>query len=194
MRNSILYILLALGASVVVHAQANDSVPDKVYLVSTQVGGGYAADLSHYTDEKGLDVNRNQFYTYAQLRWLPGNLLTGSLEVGYLNFYSVTSEHNNGKSVRSAVPVYLLFGMQPVQGLELQAGFGLGFLSSTVSGGSGQATSSAVSMATIGTISYLFPVADHLKIGAEGRFSYMDLYDDKTLGIGLVVRYQLFTY
>lgn len=163
------------------------------YFVHAQLGGGLNYDLSDFTGRPGLTVNRNQFFTYAQLRWLPGNLLTGALEVGYLNFYSVTAS-TGATSVRSAIPISIVFSMMPITNLEIAGGFGLGILSSRVSGAVGQAHSTSYSMLTMGTITYLIPVYADLSIGLEGRVTYMDFYDDKVLGVGAVIRYKLLQY
>ncbi len=196
MRTQLLLLLFALAGGFAIAQDSvgtNTEIDQKTYTLSGQVVGGYSRDLSDYTAQHGLTVNRDQFMAYAQLRWLPGNLLTGAVELGYLNLYSVKSE-GGGTSVRSAVPLFLVFSMEPLPGLETSLGYGIAFLASTVSGAAGEANSSAVSTAVMGSLAYLFPIGQDMQLGAEARFTYMDLYDDKLLGIGAVFRYRLLTY
>lgn len=165
----------------------------KEYNVSLQTAGGYINDISSYTGRSDLTINRNHYYGYGQVRWLPGNLLTGSIEVGYVRFYSVSAS-GGAYSVRSSIPISLTFSMEPFDGFEIAGGFGIGVLTSQVSGAVGTAHSSSVSMLTSGALTYLVSVGNSVKVGAEARISYMDLYDDKVVGLGFVVRYCLFSY
>lgn len=198
-----LFVMIVLGGVGFASSQTDTLLRDssevqkkhqvKEYTISVQASGGYSNDLSSYTGRSDLTVNRNHYYGYGQVRWLPGNLLTGSIEVGYVRFYSVSGS-GGAYSVRNAIPIALTFSMEPFYGFEIAGGFGLGVLSSQVSGTVGTAHSSSVSMLTSGAITYLVPVGSNVKVGAEARISYMDLYDDKVVGLGLVIRHCLFSY
>ncbi|MCO6467186.1 MAG: hypothetical protein J5I53_11300 [Bradyrhizobiaceae bacterium] len=180
-------------------AQArSQAMPDTVspssrYTVCIQAAGGYSRDFSEYQEQRFLEEHRDKGYGYCQIRWLPGHLLTGALEVGYLAMYSVTSV-SVGESQRSAVPIMLMFAMEPFDGLELSGGLGVALLSARVSGAVGVATSTSTSMATQGALSYAIGLTDRLKVGAEIRIAYLDLYDDKIFNAGLLFRYELLRY
>ena len=165
------------------------------YTFTGQVIGGYVRDLTEFEDTRNdLDVNRNQFSVAGRFLWRPGNLLSGGLEFGYMNFYSVSNDIG-GKAVRSVIPMYLVFSMTAWDRVDFGLGYGLGILSSNISGPAGDpVNSSTISTAWFLSTGYRHPINDKLSIGGEARYSNFDKLDDRTLSVSAVISYQLFEY
>ena len=196
--NRLLMLISLLCMCVPVAAQDNDSTgasEERSYTFTGQLIGGYVRDLTEFEDTRNdLDVNRNQFSVAARFLWRPGNLLSGGMEIGYMNFYSVSND-SGGKAVRSVVPMYLVFSMTAWDRVDFGLGYGIGILSSDISGRSGDPiVSSTISTAWFLSAGYRHPINDRLSIGGEARYSNFDKLDDRTLSISAVISYQLFEY
>ena len=189
--------LLLLGVLSAVAQNESMETPasnEKTYELTAMVGGGYSRDVSSFEDSRNdLSLNRNQFSLFGRVMWRPGNLLSGGLEFGYMNFYSV-SNNNGGKAVRNAIPLFLLFSMSPFDGLDVTVGYGFAFMGATVEGNAGSVSSSTSSTALMAALSYRYPVTDKLQIGGEARFSNFDHLDDRTISISAVVSYLITSY
>jgi len=192
--------VLGLMACSMVAASAQDGEPisapeTRPYSFTGIIGGGYVRNLTEFEDtQNDLDVNRNQFSVYGRFLWRPGNLLSGGLEFGYMNFYSVSNDRG-GKAVRSAIPLYLVFSMTLWDRVDLGIGYGVGLLSSTISGQAGDpVSSSTVSSSYLLSAGYHHPLNEQLSLGGEVRYSNFDKLDDQTLSVNVVLSYLLFEY
>jgi hypothetical protein len=196
-RSLTLMVLLAAVSLAKAQSEAEANTPtssEKTYTITALVGGGYSRDISQFeASQQGLTLNRNQFSLFGRVLWRPGNLLTGGLEVGTLNFYSV-SNSAGARSVRSAIPIYLLFSMSPVRGLDLGFGWGFAFMSSTAEGPNGSAGSSSFSKAIMTSAVYTYPISTDWRVGGEVRYSYFDHLDDHTFAVSAVVSYVISEY
>lgn len=195
-------IFLVVGLLIVAPwiAVAQDAEPIQApvtppYTITGQVIGGYVRDLTEFEDtQNDLDVNRDQFSVAGRFLWRPGNLLSGGLEFGYMNFYSV-SNSVGGKAVRSAIPLYLVFSMTAWDRVDFGIGYGIGLLSSNVSGPAGDpVTSSTVSTSYFLSTGYRHPIDARFSLGGEVRYSNFDKLDDQTLSVSAVISYRLFEY
>ena len=193
----VVLMLFVVAANNTASAQTDTAAKEEVlYSTSILLGGGYSRDVSDFsgTTTTDLDLNRNQFSVFARFLWKPGNLLTGGIEVGYMNFYSVTGPMG-GKSVRTAVPIYFVFSMSPIERLDLTIGYGFGLLSSVVTGpGIDVIESSTFSNAVLGAASYRVPVSKDLEIGGEVRYTRFDKLGDNAVAVSVILRYALFEY
>ncbi len=193
-----LLVIAVLCAPLVMQAQDAEAdvqvIPAQPYAVSGQLIGGYVRDVSAFEDtQNDLSVNRDQFSIAARALWRPGHLLAGGLEFGYMNFYSV-SNNNGGKAVRSAIPLYLVFSMTAWDRVDFGLGYGVGLLSSTITGANETITSSTVSTSFFFSAGYHHPITDELSIGGEARYTSFDKLDDRTMAISAVIAYRLFEY
>ena len=108
----LLIVLVATSLSVLAQTDGDVIAPEtKLYTVTGFLIGGYVRDISGLEDtQNDLTINRNQFSVAGRVMWHPGNLLSGGLEGGYMNFYSLKND-SGGLAVRSAVPLYMVFSM-----------------------------------------------------------------------------------
>jgi len=193
-----LLVIAVLCTPLVMWAQDTESnvtiIPAPPYSVTGQLIGGYLRDVSDFEDtQNNLTVNRDQFSIAARALWRPGHLLAGGLEFGYMNFYSVAN-NNGGKAVRSAIPLYLVFSMTAWERVDFGLGYGVGLLSSTITGANETISSSTVSTSFFISAGYRHPITNELSIGGEARYTTFDKLDDRTMAISAVIAYRLFEY
>lgn len=198
MRNLILIGVLIVG-SLSLSAQTDEVEPRtdaRTYSLTGFLIGGYVRDISGLEDtQNDLSINRNQFSVAGRIMWHPGNLLSGGIEGGYMNFYSLKNDEG-GLAVRSAVPLYMVFSMTAWDRVDFGLGYGLGILSSTISS---ETTGNSVVSGTVSTAwflsaGYRAPISDRFSIGGEVRYSNLDKLDDKTLSASAVLSYRLLDY
>ena len=171
---------LLLLPALLVFSQQKESVKVHMNHYSLMVGVGW----THYIDnlEYGDNNIRKDFAGVSmQFFWEPEHRLSLGLESGYYHMFNVSGEVTgiSAKVTRAVTPMLLLVRMRVINHFYIGAGMGLALITNKVMAGSDKIVTKTWSLSNYkGTISYLYPLAKHWRVGGEANiFNYGNLND-----------------
>ena len=190
---SILYFLVIFVGSEI-RAQNIDSL----YSVSLNIGFGFTRYVT-LLPQLGLD--KNSFNVTGRIMWRPEHLLSVGIESGYVPLFKLNAD--NYQSVfgstdvelsLTAIPIFLIFGMELFENLEIYAGVGGASLNSTADYFDNKVVSASWTNAYELAASYSYQVKDNLKLGGEFKWYNLSKVEDSTLILQIAIMYDLFSY
>ncbi len=188
-----LILLLAIAASL--HATATAASDDSLFTFDGVIGGGYVYNISDFT--YGVDgLSHNGGNGFARLLWSPEHILDVGVEIGFTNLYSIrpAGESAIESSSLVAYPFYLVLSMKPVDRFAVTIGYGMAILSSVVDDGTTQTGVTSPSTSVYGSVAYMAPIDERLRIGGEARLTSFDRYRDANLSFNVLLSYSLIRY
>ncbi|MFI5406210.1 MAG: hypothetical protein ACHQ1D_06820 [Nitrososphaerales archaeon] len=193
-------IFFVLFATLVIYNSGYSQKTDSLYSLSAYLGGGYAYNVTTF-DYEFPSLNRGGLQGYARVMWKPEYLLSGGIEFGYTNLYSVDESSlqtdSGATSLKTNVYAYTLmivFSMPIIENWEVNIGTGFGFTTVNNEAFSTESTSSDVASASMISTAYYFPVMKDSRLGGELGFTALPLYDDYVISLGISFEYKFLEY
>ena len=184
-------LLLAAGAAPL---RAQEAV--RPTTLSLEGGGGYTRFL---TDADIAGLSKSGFAGTVRLMWKPEHLLSLGLETGYQYLYSVELNNvatefgtTNFNASMTTVPIMIAFAMRVTPEVRLRAATGMYLLSNTGEIFGDDLESSELSIGMGAGASYTVPIGERLSLGGELRYSYISKIQESSLGLQILLEYQLF--
>jgi len=100
--------------------------------------------------------------------------------------YGTTDIHASN----NAWPILAVFSMSPFPGIEVNAGMGSAISTATVESFGITSSSTEFGSAFMGSVAYLFPLSENLRLGGEIRFMRINKYEDNNLTLQVTLAYK----
>jgi hypothetical protein len=189
-----LFVLLFALASFG-EAQNSDSV---TYHINLDAGIGPSV---HLTDVNFEGQQTAQFIFTCRLMWEPEHLLRVGIESGFIQLYHLDTKiydsvfgSTNSLINMSSVPVIAVFSMEVADNLEFIGGIGGFIITSEVTSFDNYVRSSSWSNAYEFGLSYLHPINNKLKLGAELKTYYITHLENYDVALQFSLKYSIFSY
>ncbi len=193
-------IFFVLFAVLFIHNSGYSQKTDSLYSLTAYLGGGYAYNITTFDYEYG-SLNRGGLEGYLRVMWEPEYLLSGGIEFGYTNLYSVDESSlqtdSGATSLQTNVYAYTLmmvFSMPIINNWEVAIGTGFGFTTVKNEAFGTESFSSDVASASKISTAYYFPVMKNSRLGGELGFTALPLYDDYVITLGFSFAYKFYEY
>jgi hypothetical protein len=193
MRKILLALAFVLVSTLSIRAQDTTS---GVNTLTAFVMGGYVRNISSFpVPIEG--INKNGLDMGVRIMCRPMHLLSGGIEVGYSNVFSVdqtvsydqdTSELH---STMSVMPIMLVFSMSPFENINVNLGTGLyAIVSSEVTSFGHTASTTTTSGVFMASVNYIKPLSDRFGLGGEVKYLHVSKYTDSNLSFLLSLSYR----
>ncbi len=165
------------------------------YYLNGYAGFGYARFMTDL-DLEGL--NPNGFNGKIRLMWKPEHLLSVGIEAGYHYLYSYSYSDiatdfgvTDVSSSLTALPIFLVAGMEITSSIELLGGIGPSILYTFFESHGNETKSSQLSASYFIAGRYQYPINESLALGGELNFYHIDKIEDSTLSLQFILSYHL---
>ena len=174
------------------------SLQAQTYQLNGFIGLGY----SRFISDMNFDgLNKNGYSGTLRLMWQPEHLLKIGIETGYYRLYSFEQKNvdtefgtTNAQSSLNAVPVFINIAMQIIEPIEIFAGVGPTFLSTSFESFGSKSESSQISTSFIAGANYFHDISDKIKIGGELKYYRINKIEDSTITLQFMFVYNLFDW
>ena len=183
-----------------IYSTAFSQKKDTLYSLNAYLGFGYSYDVVSFDYEYG-SLNRGGLQGYLRVMWHPEYLLSGGIEFGYTNVYSIDESNiqtefgtTNLKTDVHTYPLLVVFSMPIIPNWEVNIGTGFAFTAvNNEAFGESSFSSNGASASMIST-AYYWPVMKDSRLGGELRFMALPKYDDYLITFSLSFAYKFLEY
>lgn len=179
-------------------SQSSAQNSDSLYHVNIDIGIGPSV---HLTDIEFEGQQTSQLIFTCRFMWEPEHLLRVGLESGFIQLYYLDTKvydsifgSTDVLINMSSVPIMAVFAMEIVDNLEFIGGIGGFIITSEVTSFNNYVKSTSWSNAYEFGLSYLHPLNDKLKIGAEIKSYYITHLENYDVALQFSLKYSIFSY
>lgn len=174
------------------------TIQAQTYQLNSYIGLGY----SRFISDMNFDgLNKNGYSGTLRFMWQPEHLLRIGIETGYYRLYSFEQKNidtefgtTDAQSSLDALPVFINVTMQIIRPLEIFAGLGPTFLSTSFESFGSKSESSQISTSYIVGANYFHDISDKIKIGGELKYYRINKIEDGTITLQFMFVYNLFNW
>jgi hypothetical protein len=190
MRAAILagFLLLSLTA----RGQSGNSP----YTLTAYVNGGYVRNLSRF-DAPPVGLNQNGLTGSIRLMWKPEYRLSAGLEVDRTHVYSINQDQLHSEfgttdlhASKDAWLILPVFSMTFFHAMEVNLGIGSAISTATVQSFGNTSNSSEFGSAFMGSVAYLLPLSENLRLGGEIKYMRINKYEDDNISLQVTLAYK----
>lgn len=181
-------IFLIISLLVLFHTRlpGMDSEEAKPYYLNTYFGGGGSL---FNTDMENTGLIKKGFGGMFRIMWQPEHLLRLGIESGFYHVYDYKGRGTErSEASMNTLPVHLAFMMELFRNFEINFGFGTSLLFITFERGADYSESTQYSSSMSLSASYLLPLSEGFKLGAEGKYYYLGKIKDSNLSLMIVTK------
>ena len=191
MKKTILFLFAVSFFCNTAYSQNSDSL----YSFTSYLGAGYVYNISSFEYEYG-SLNRGGLQANLRVMWKPEYLLSGGLEFGYTNVYSIETDFGE-TSLKTNLYAYQFMGvfMMPIiENWEVNIGTGVAFTTTKTDAFGLESMSTNGASTSIISTAYYFPVMKDSRLGGELRFAALPKYGDYTISLLISFAYKFYEY